>query len=173
MITGRSAPASSAIASSIPVAAAGSASGSGSGAAGGESSPSEKTMSSGKSMKVGPECGASAVVSASSIRPGIASGLSAVAANFVSGATNGMWSISCSEPIPQRSAGARPPRTMIGDWFCSAEPTALSPLVTPGPAVSAATPGWRVTLAQPSAANVAACSWRVSTISIPSSRHPS
>ena len=47
------------------------------------------------------------------------------------------------------------------------------PLVTPGPAVSAATPGWRVAFAQPSAANAADCSWRVSTMSIPSSRQPS
>jgi hypothetical protein len=46
-------------------------------------------------------------------------------------------------------------------------------LVTPGPAVSAQTPGWRVTFAQPSAANAADCSWRVSTIAIPSSRQPS
>ena len=29
----------------------------------------------------------------------------------VSGRTNGTWSISCSEPCPQRSAGARPPST--------------------------------------------------------------
>ena len=47
------------------------------------------------------------------------------------------------------------------------------PLVTPGPAVSAQTPGSRVALAQPSAAKAADCSWRVSTMSIPSSRQPS
>jgi hypothetical protein len=47
------------------------------------------------------------------------------------------------------------------------------PFVTPGPAVSAHTPGSRVTLAQPSAANAAADSWRTSTRSIPSVRHPS
>ena len=55
----------------------------------------------------------------------------------------------------------------------SAEPIGLMPLVTPGPAVSAATPGWRVAFAHPSAANAADCSWRVSTMSIPSSRQPS
>ena len=38
------------------------------------------------------------------------------------------------------------------------------PLVTPGPAVSTATPGRRVSLAKPSAANVAVCSWRTSQI---------
>ena len=51
----------------------------------------------------------------------------------VSGRTNGTWSISCSEPWPQRIAGARPPSTSIGEWFCCAEPIALIPLVTPGP----------------------------------------
>ena len=42
------------------------------------------------------------------------------------------------------------------------------PLVTPGPAVSAQTPGSRVTFAQPSAANAAADSWRTSIRSMPS-----
>jgi len=104
---------------------------------------------------------------------GISAVLSAVTANLVSGRTNGTWSISCSDPWPQRIAGARPPSTTTGEWFCCADATALIPLVTPGPAVSAHTPGWRVTLAQPSAANAADCSWRVSTMSMPSSRQPS
>ena len=47
------------------------------------------------------------------------------------------------------------------------------PLVTPGPAVSAHTPTERVTFAQPSAANVAVCSWRTSISSMPSARQPS
>ena len=98
---------------------------------------------------------------------------SAVAASLTSGATNGTWSISCSEPWPQRNAGARPPSTSIGELFWAAEAIALIPLVTPGPAVSAHTPGVRVTFAQPSAANAAVCSWRTSTMSMPSSRQPS
>jgi hypothetical protein len=57
--------------------------------------------------------------------------------------------------------------------FCCAEAIALMPLVTPGPAVRAATPGSRMTFAQPSAANVAVASWRTSTMSMPSSRQPS
>jgi hypothetical protein len=57
--------------------------------------------------------------------------------------------------------------------LAAADATALRPLVTPGPAVSAATPTSRVALAQPSAANAALCSWRTSTMSIPSSRQPS
>jgi hypothetical protein len=96
-----------------------------------------------------------------------------LAASFVSGRTNGTWSISCSDPWPQRSAGARPPSTIIGEWFAWADAIALIPLVTPGPAVSAHTPGSRVTFAQPSAANAAVDSWRTSMISIPSSRAPS
>jgi hypothetical protein len=87
--------------------------------------------------------------------------------------TNGTWSISWSEPIPQRMAGARPPSATSGDPFWSAEPIALIPLVTPGPAVSAQTPGCRVAFAQPSAANPADCSWRTSTMSMPSSLQPS
>ena len=96
-----------------------------------------------------------------------------MAANLVTGRTNGTWSISCSEPCPQRHAGARPPSTSIGERFCIAEVIALMPLVTPGPAVSAHTPGSRVTFAQPSAANAAEDSWRTSTMSMPSSRQPS
>ena len=43
----------------------------------------------------------------------------------------------------------------------------------PGPAVRAATPTSRVAFAQPSAANAAVCSWRTSTMSMPSLRQPS
>jgi hypothetical protein len=54
-----------------------------------------------------------------------------------------------------------------------ADAIALIAFVTPGPAVTAATPGRRVTFAQPSAANAAVCSWRTSTMSMPSARQPS
>ena len=99
--------------------------------------------------------------------------LPAVLASFVSGRTNGTWSISCNEPIPQRPAGALPPSTTIGEWFACALAIALMPFVTPGPAVSAHTPASRVTFAQPSAANAAVLSWRTSTIPMPSLRQPS
>ena len=132
-----------------------------------------KTWSSGKSRNVGPGAARCATASASSTSPGISAVVAAVAASLTSGRTNGTWSISCSEPWPQRIAGARPPSTSIGEWFCCAEPSALIPFVTPGPAVSAQTPGSRVTFAQPSAANAAADSWRTSTRSIPSVRQPS
>ena len=131
------------------------------------------TTSSGRSRNVGPLGASSAVPIASSTSNGMSPVAVAVRALFVSGATNGTWSISCSEPCPQRSCGARPPSTTIGELFLWAEAIALIPFVTPGPAVRAQMPGSRVTFAQPSAAKAAADSWRVSIRSTPSVRHPS
>ena len=74
----------------------------------------------------------------------------------------GTWSSSWSDPEPQRASGARPPSTTNGAPFSHAVVTALTELVTPGPAVTAATPGRRVSLASASAANTAVCSWRTS-----------
>src|SRR5262249_58129789 len=107
---------------------------------------------------VGPRCGVRAARSAESTEVGICSGAAAVAACLVIDATIGTWSSSWSDPEPQRACGARPPTTSIGVPLRYAEVIALTPFVTPGPAVNAATPGRRVTLAQPSAANVAVCS---------------
>ena len=45
------------------------------------------------------------------IRPGSFT----VAADLTSGDTKGRWSISWSEPEPQRISGARPPSTQIGE----------------------------------------------------------
>jgi hypothetical protein len=90
-----------------------------------------------------------------------------VAADLVIDATTGTWSNSCNEPLPHRISGARPPITTNGDPLKYALVIAEMPLVTPGPAVSAAKPGRRVSLAHPSAANVAVCSCRVSTTRIP------
>ena len=133
-----------------------------------------KTWSSGKSMNVGPVGGSSAASERLvDQRRDLGRRARPSRPSLVSGATNGTWSISWSEPIPQRIAGARPPSTSIGESFICAEAIALMPLVTPGPAVSAQTPGSRVAFAQPSAANAADCSWRVSTMSMPSSRQPS
>ena len=75
--------------------------------------------------------------------------------------------------MPQVISAARPPRTTSGEPLKLALAIALTPLVTPGPAVSAQTPGVRVAFAQPSAAKAAACSWRTSTTSMPSSLQPS
>src|SRR5919197_1304963 len=155
MITGRSASRSSATARSTPSAAGPSPGiGSESGPPPG-SAPSANTWSSGKSTKGGPVGAVIASASATSTRPGIMAVLWAVRADLVTGATNGTWSISCSDPCPQRRVGARPPSTSMGELFFSADAIALMPLDTPGPAVSAHTPGSRVTFAQPSAAKTA------------------
>ncbi|GAB4697313.1 hypothetical protein MOKP118_07300 [Mycobacterium avium subsp. hominissuis] len=133
----------------------------------------ENTWSIGKSTKPTPDGAPTAARKASSTSRPASSADCAVAAKRASGATNGTWSISCSEPMAHRCAGARPPSTTSGEEFCCAAAIALIPLVTPGPAVSAATPGSRVTFDQPSAANVAVCSCRVSISRMPSSRQPS
>ena len=85
----------------------------------------------------------------------------------MTGATSGTWSISCRLPAPQRIAGARPPITMIGEPLKWALVRPEMPLVTPGPAVSTASPGRRWSLATASAANTADCSCRTSWIGKP------
>ena len=119
--------------------------------------------SSAMSTNVGPRCGVRATRHDASTSSKISAAFVAVAARFTTGATIGTWSSSCNEPAPQRPCGARPPITTIGEPFIFAAVIALTPFVTPGPAVSAAQPRRRVTFAHPSAANVAVCSWRTST----------
>src|SRR5439155_7511760 len=106
--------------------------------------------SSGTSTNAGPRWGVRAARNDASTSPGIRSDDGAVPAVFVIDATIGTWSSSCSDPAPQRACGARPPITSIGVPLSDADVMALMPLVTPGPAVNAATPGRRVTLAHPS-----------------------
>src|SRR5438477_11248051 len=67
------------------------------------------------------------------------------------------WSISCSDPMPHRATGARPLITYIGLSFPWDWARAAAELVTPGPAVTAATPPARGPLAQPSASDAADC----------------
>ncbi len=57
----------------------------------------------------------------------------------------------------------------IGLSLACAWASAEIELVTPGPAVTVATPHSRVTLAQPSAAKAADCSWRTSMMRMPCS----
>ena len=103
---------------------------------------------------------------ASSTRSPTWSMLDTVPACLVTGASRGGWSSSCSAPLPQRNAGARPPSTTTGDPLNHAVVTAEMPLVTPGPAVRTASPGRRVSFAVASAANTAVASCRTSTIGI-------
>jgi hypothetical protein len=74
-------------------------------------------------------------------------GSSTVPADFVIDETIGTWSSSCNDPAPHRPCGARPPRTISGEPLKCALVIAETPFVTPGPAVSAASPGVRVSLA--------------------------
>ena len=89
-----------------------------------------------------------------------------VRASLVTEATIGGWSSSWRLPLPQRFCGARPPTTTIGEPANCACAIALIPLVTPGPAVSTARPGTRVSLPVASAAKAAVCSCRTSRIRI-------
>jgi hypothetical protein len=62
----------------------------------------------------------------------------------------------------------------MGELARQALATPVTPSVTPGPAVMAATPTRPgLQRAQASAACTAACSWRTSTILMPSSMQPS
>ena len=62
---------------------------------------------------------------------------------------------------------AAPPRRRSGDWAICAFLTAVMVLVTPGPAVTAATPTRPVSLATASAAKTEVTSWRTSMTLIP------
>ena len=126
-----------------------------------------KNWSTGMSTKQGPRGAETAEARAAATSGAMSSVVAAVTARFVTSATIATWSTSWSDPVPHREAGARPPITTIGEPEKKALVMALMPLVTPGPAVRAATPGRRVTLAQPSAAKPAVCSWRVSTSRMP------
>ncbi len=75
--------------------------------------------------------------------------------------------------LPPAQRRRAPAEHEIGEWLACAPAIALIPLVMPGPAVSAQTPIPRVAFAKPSAANAAVCSWRTSTIPIPSVLQPS
>ena len=117
-----------------------------------------KSRSIGKSRNTGARWGVRPAATAATTSEPIASVLFTVVDTLVIGASTGTWSNSCSEPAPQRPSGARPPSTTSGEPRNQAPVTALTPLVTPGPAVSTATPGRRVSLAIPSAAKVAVAS---------------
>ena len=60
--------------------------------------------------------------------------------HLVIGSINDIWSMSCREPRPLRMVAVAPPKTISGDWAIWAFFTAVIVLVTPGPAVIAATP---------------------------------
>ena len=125
--------------------------------------PELKNSSIGMSTYTGPRCEERATVKASSKPAATSAAVWSVRACLATGETIGRWSISCSAPLPQRLAGARPPTTTIGEPANCACAMAEIPLVTPGPAVRTASPGTRVSLPVASAANAAVCSCRTSS----------
>ena len=125
-----------------------------------------KNSSIGTSTKTGPRCEEPASRKASSKPVVTPSAVGIVRALLVIEATIGGWSSSWRLPLPQRFCGARPPTTTMGDPANCAWAMALMPFVTPGPAVSTASPGTRVSFPVASAANAAVCSWRTSRIRI-------
>jgi len=90
--------------------------------------------------------------------------LCAVPLALVTEAKRGAWSSSWSAPRPQPASGARPPKTTSGAPLKWAWVTGLRALVTPGPAVTTAKPGVRVSFPTASAAKTALASCRTSTI---------
>ena len=96
-----------------------------------------------------------------------------IAAHFVIGFMSASWSNSCSAPHSACARGRAPPTTTRGVWAARHAATAVTVPVTPGPAVTSATPHERCTRPHASAACAADCSWRTSTTRTPSCRQPS
>jgi hypothetical protein len=92
--------------------------------------------------------------------------------HLVTGAISDIWSMSCSDPRPLSTVAVAPPRITIGCWAICAFFTAVMVLVTPGPAVTAQTPGRPVIRDAASAANAADRSSRTSTIARPACLAP-
>jgi hypothetical protein len=80
---------------------------------------------------------------------------------------SGFWAMSCSAPRPCKAVGAAPPSSSTGDCASCAFFSAVIVLVSPGPAVTAATPVVPVSRATASAAKTALASSRVSMIRMP------
>ncbi len=80
--------------------------------------------------------------------------------------------MSCSAPRPLSTVAVAPPKSTTGDCANCAFLSAVSALVTPGPAVTAATPGRPVSRATASAANTALRSSRQSMTRSPASWAP-
>ena len=85
---------------------------------------------------------------------------------------NESWSISCREPFPFNKVAAAPPKRTSGDCAICAFLTAVTVFVTPGPAVTTATPTESVILETASAANTVVASSLTWIISISSFSQP-
>jgi hypothetical protein len=124
----------------------------------GSSPDAGPNTSSGKSRNVGPRCAlvasTAAACAAAPARVGVLDGERRLGDRRDHGHVIHLLERS----RPHRPSGARPPMTTSGDPLNQALVMAETPLVIPGPAVSAANPGLRVSFAHASAANVAVCS---------------
>ncbi len=83
------------------------------------------------------------------------------------GASSPAWSTSCMAPIPVCGRGTLPEMTSNGTPAAQALAMPVAAFVTPGPAVTMATPTVPVTSPAACAMKTAAPSWRTSTMSIP------
>ena len=90
-----------------------------------------------------------------------------VVAHFTRVLNSFICSISWRAPLPFKIVAAAPPSKISGDWAICAFFIAVIVLVTPGPAVTAATPGIPVSLDMASAANTAVGSCLTSITRIP------
>ena len=86
------------------------------------------------------------------------SACSTVSFHFVTALVTARPSMSWNVPVRRLAAEVRPARRKTGVPVELATARPVAALVTPGPAVTAATPGLPPTLAKASAASTAACS---------------
>lgn len=93
-------------------------------------------------------------------------------AHLTCGENSASWSMSWSAPRPLSRVAVAPPSTTTGDCASCAFFTAVTVLVTPGPAVTAATPAVPPRRATASAAKTAVASCRTSTTRIPRALAP-
>mmetsp|Transcript_23987 Transcript_23987/g.83242 ORF Transcript_23987/g.83242 Transcript_23987/m.83242 type:complete len:248 (+) Transcript_23987:370-1113(+) len=124
-------------------------------------------ISIGSSTKTGPGTPLTASWNARRIVGTMSATRSHVATHLQMGLSTDIWSMSCRLPLPRSSVAAAPPMRTRGDSAICAFLTAVTVFVTPGPAVTAATPGTPVRRATASAANTAVTSCRTSTTRMP------
>ena len=113
---------------------------------------SPKRTSIGSSRYTGPRGCASACRNAIATYSGMRSVDVQTAAHFVIGFISESWSNSCNAPLSAWAMGRAPPITSNGACAASAFATAVTVPVTPGPAVTTATPHRRCTRPHASAA---------------------
>src|SRR6056297_656719 len=128
---------------------------------------SSYSRSTGHSTKTGPGTPESDASSASTTAGARSRSRFTARAYFTCGVISGIWSMSCSAPRFFKAVAVAPPSTSTGDCASWAFFSGVMVLVSPGPAVTAATPGTPVSRAWASAANTAVASSRTSVMRMP------